>query len=110
MPELPGELPLRGLFLDLLKRTAMSAEPAFPVRPRLGVLFFTSGWFREVGLQDPASDTTARVEAVARRAAADLAAYCEPVFSGVLLLRRARRGRPPDVWPSRRWTGCWSRP
>jgi L-fucose isomerase-like protein len=62
----------------------MSAEPAFPVRPRLGVLFFTSGWFREVGLQDPASDTTARVEAVARRAAADLAAYCQPVFSGVL--------------------------
>jgi L-fucose isomerase-like protein len=48
------------------------------------VLFFSSGWFREVGLQDPASDTTARVEAVARRAAADLAAYCEPVVSEVL--------------------------
>ncbi len=62
----------------------MSAEPAFPVRPRLGVLFFSSGWFREVGLQDPSSDTTARVEAVARRVASDLSAYCEPVASPVL--------------------------
>jgi len=62
----------------------MSAESAFPVRPRLGVLFFSSGWFREVGLQDPASDTTARVEALARRAAADLAAHCEPVATEVL--------------------------
>ncbi len=62
----------------------MSAEPAFPVRPRLGVLFFSSGWFREVGLQDPSSDTTARVEAMARRVAADLSAYCEPVASPVL--------------------------
>jgi L-fucose isomerase-like protein len=62
----------------------MSAESAFPVRPRLGVMFFSSGWFREVGLQDPSSDTTARVEAVARRVAADLSAYCEPVPTGVL--------------------------
>jgi L-fucose isomerase-like protein len=62
----------------------MSVPTSFPVRPRLGVLFFTSGWFREVGLQDPASDTTARVEEVARRAAADLGPYCEPVSSGVL--------------------------
>jgi len=62
----------------------MDAAPSFPIRPRLGVLFFSSGWFREVGLQDPASDTTARVEQTARRAAADLAAYCEPVSSPVL--------------------------
>jgi L-fucose isomerase-like protein len=57
---------------------------SFALRPRLGVLFFTSGWFREVGLQDPSSDTTAQVAAAARRAAADLEAFCEPVFSGVL--------------------------
>jgi L-fucose isomerase-like protein len=62
----------------------MSAESTFPVRPRLGVMFFSSGWFREVGLQDPSSDATARVEAVARRVAADLSAYCEPVPTAVL--------------------------
>jgi len=62
----------------------MSIEGSFPVRPRLGVLFFSSGWFREVGLQDAGSDTTAQVEATARRVAADLKAFCEPVFSGVL--------------------------
>ena len=84
VPELPGQLPLRGLFVDLLVRQAMSAQTGFPVRPRLGVLFFTSGWFREVGLQDPASDTTAQVEAAARRAVSDLGEYCEPVFTRVL--------------------------
>lgn len=62
----------------------MNPAPSFPVRPRLGVLFFTSGWFREVGLQDPGSDTTARVEDTSRRIVADLGAFCEPVSSGVL--------------------------
>ncbi len=62
----------------------MSAESAFPVRPRLGVLFFSSGWFREVGLQAPGSDTTARVAEMARRVAEDLSAFCEPVPSEVL--------------------------
>jgi len=62
----------------------VNAQTGFPVRPRIGVLFFTSGWFREVGLQDPGSDTTAQVEAAARRAASDLAAHFEPVFTKVL--------------------------
>jgi L-fucose isomerase-like protein len=62
----------------------MSAQAEFPVRPRLGVLFFTSGWFRDVGLQDPASDTTAQVEAAARRAVSELAGHLEPVFTKVL--------------------------
>ncbi len=69
----------------------MSQSPSFPVRPRLGLLFFTSGWFREVGLQDPTSDTTARVEAVARRVAAELDPYCQPVFSGVLFSEEEAR-------------------
>ncbi len=63
---------------------AQTGQTAFPVRPRIGVLFFTSGWFREVGLQDPGSDTTAQVEATARRAASDLESYFEPVFTKVL--------------------------
>jgi L-fucose isomerase-like protein len=62
----------------------MEEAAQFPVRPKLGVLFFTSGWFREVGLQDPASDTSARVEKTARRAVEHLSAFCRPEFSGVL--------------------------
>jgi L-fucose isomerase-like protein len=63
---------------------AVATSDRFPIKPRLGVLFFSSGWFREVGLQDPASDTTARVEETARRVVEHLSAFCRPEFSGVL--------------------------
>ena len=34
----------------------MAEALRFPIHPKLGVLFFSSGWFREVGLQEPGSD------------------------------------------------------
>jgi L-fucose isomerase-like protein len=70
----------------------MEEAAQFPVRPKLGVLFFTSGWFREVGLQDPASDTSARVEKTARLAVEQLSAFCRPEFPGVLFSEGEARG------------------
>jgi L-arabinose isomerase len=52
-------------------------------KPRIGILLVTSGWFREVGLQDPSGDTTARVEAIARGTIRRLESFLEPVYSGV---------------------------
>jgi L-arabinose isomerase len=54
------------------------------IRPRLGVLLVTSGWFREVGLQGAGSDTTREVaragDAVVRR----IEAFADAVYEGVL--------------------------
>lgn len=62
------------------------------LKPKIGILFVTSGWFREVGLQDPAGDTSARVEAVAREVVERLEGFLEPVYPGVLFsVAEARR-------------------
>jgi L-fucose isomerase-like protein len=56
-----------------------------PLRPTLGVLLVTSGWFREVGLQDAGSDTTAAVERTAGVLLERLRAFADPVCHGVLV-------------------------
>jgi L-arabinose isomerase len=53
-------------------------------KPKIGVLLFTSGWFRNVGLQDPASDVTADVEKIAARIVERLSSFIEPVYTGVI--------------------------
>jgi L-fucose isomerase-like protein len=61
-------------------------------RPRVGILFVTSGWFREVGLQDPSGETTARVEELARETVDRLSAFLEPVYPGILFsVEQARK-------------------
>jgi len=62
------------------------------LKPKIGILFVTSGWFREVGLQDPSGDTSARVEAVARSTVARLTDFLQPVYPGLLYsVAEARR-------------------
>jgi L-fucose isomerase-like protein len=53
-------------------------------KPRIGVLFVTSGWFRDVGLQGAGSDTTAAVNRIAEKAIQRLGAFLDPVCPGVL--------------------------
>ncbi|MBN2553226.1 MAG: hypothetical protein JXB06_10685 [Spirochaetales bacterium] len=61
-------------------------------KAKIGILFVTSGWFREVGLQDPSGDTSARVEAVASETVARLGRFLQPVCPGVLYsVEQARR-------------------
>jgi L-arabinose isomerase len=61
-------------------------------KPKIGILFVTSGWFREVGLQDPAGDTSARVEEVAGRTVDRLGRFLQPVYPGLLYsVEQARR-------------------
>jgi L-fucose isomerase-like protein len=52
--------------------------------PRIGILFVTSGWFREVGLQDESGDTTAQVEETAATILRKLSGFLEPVYPGVV--------------------------
>ena len=61
-------------------------------KPKIGILFVTSGWFREVGLQDPAGDTSAGVEEVAGRTVDQLGRFLQPVYPGLLYsVEQARR-------------------
>jgi L-arabinose isomerase len=53
-------------------------------KPRIGLLFLTSGWFRDVGLQEEGSSLTAEVEETAREAVQRLSAFLDPVYGGVI--------------------------
>lgn len=73
-----------------------------PVWPRLGILFVTSGWFRDVGLQSADSETSSAVEETASRLVARIGEHVETVFPGVLFStdeagRAGRELRAADV-------------
>jgi L-fucose isomerase-like protein len=71
-------------------------------KPSIGILFVTSGWFREVGLQNPSGDISDRIEETARRVLQRLRGFLQPVYPGVLhsvqqARRAAERIRKADV-------------
>jgi L-arabinose isomerase len=67
------------------------------LKPKIGILFVTSGWFREVGLQDPSGDTSARVEEVARRTIDRLTDFLQPVYPGLLYSVAEARRAAADI-------------
>jgi hypothetical protein len=71
-------------------------------RPRLGVLLVTSGWFRDVGLQGAASDTSQEVARAGAQVVKKLEEFADPVYDGVLFStadaeKAARRILAADV-------------
>ena len=62
----------------------VGAGGAGGVRPRLGVLLVTSGWFRDVGLQSAGGGTSASVEKTAGRLIERLGMSADVVCAGVL--------------------------
>ena len=54
------------------------------IRPRLGLLLVTSGWFREVGLQEADSALSSEVERTAAEIVRRVSAFAEPVGGSVL--------------------------
>jgi L-fucose isomerase-like protein len=53
-------------------------------RPKIGVLFLTSGWFRDVGLQTEESGLSRKLDGIAREIVKRISAFAETVFSGVV--------------------------
>ena len=53
-------------------------------QPKIGILFITSGWFRDVGLQGESMPFTEEVEAIGREIVARISAFAEPVYHGVI--------------------------
>lgn len=54
------------------------------LKPRVGILFFTSGWFREVGLQKNSSPITEEVEEIAKEIVGKISQFSEPIYRGVI--------------------------
>jgi L-arabinose isomerase len=54
------------------------------LKAKIGIIFLTSGWFRDVGLQDPSSDITRDVERIADEIVGKLPDFINPVYSGIL--------------------------
>ena len=54
------------------------------LKPKIGMLFLTSGWFREVGLQTSASPLTEDVQKIADEVIENLSLFCEPVYNGII--------------------------
>jgi L-arabinose isomerase len=53
-------------------------------KPKIGLLFLTSGWFRDVGLQGESSVLTEAIETTAAEVIGRLSEFLEPVYSGIL--------------------------
>lgn len=53
-------------------------------KAKIGVVYVTSGWFRDVGLQDGRSDTTERVNHIADKITANLRKICDPIYAQVI--------------------------
>lgn len=53
-------------------------------RPRIGVLIFTSGWFREIGLQVENDKTTEKVNRIGEELCDRIEEFARPVYTGVI--------------------------
>ena len=54
------------------------------IKSKIGILFITSGWFREVGLQTSASPLSNEVQKIADEIIRNLLAFCEPIYNGII--------------------------
>lgn len=51
---------------------------------KVGVVFFTAGWFKDVGLQSGSSDLTIQVESIAKNIINELKVFCKPIYNGIV--------------------------
>jgi len=69
---------------DRQRTDGQGGSGAAAVRPRLGILLVTSGWFRDVGLQGADSDTTREVARAGAAVVKRVEEFATPVCDGVL--------------------------
>ncbi len=54
------------------------------MKPKIGILFFTSGWFRDIGLQESSASLTDEIDSIAKEIIDRLSCFLEPVCHGVI--------------------------
>lgn len=60
-------------------------------KPKIGILFITSGWFRNIGLQSDESSFSDEVEKIGKEIVSQLSDFINPVYSGVLFSETSSR-------------------
>ena len=54
------------------------------MKPRIGILFLTSGWYRQVGIQSADSPLSKKVDKIADQLILMLSEYIDPVYNGII--------------------------
>ncbi len=54
------------------------------IKPKIGILFVTSGWFRDVGLQGPTAKISDEVERIGDEITQKVSDFLDPVYGGIL--------------------------
>ena len=67
------------------------------IKPKFGILFFTSGWFREVGLQTSSSNITEEVDKIGDEIVKSFSQFMEPVYSGVIFSEAEARDAAREI-------------
>ncbi len=67
------------------------------LKPKIGILFITSGWFRDVGLQETSSPLTEEVDAIAKEIVERLSGFMEVVYRGVIYSENDARAAAEDI-------------
>jgi len=66
-------------------------------KSKIGVLFITSGWFRDIGLQSEESSFSEEVEKTGREIISELSDFADPVYSGVLFSEENAREAAAEI-------------
>lgn len=61
------------------------------MKPKMGILFITSRWFRDVGLQSSSSPLTTEIEEIAKEIITKFSEFLEPVYHGVIFTEEEAR-------------------
>ena len=67
------------------------------VKPKIGILFLTSGWFRDVGLQTSSSHLTEEVDEIAKEIVQRLSRFLVPVCKGVLFSENEAKNAAEEI-------------
>jgi L-fucose isomerase-like protein len=67
------------------------------VKPKIGILFLTSGWFRDVGLQISSSHLTEEVDEIAKEIVQRLSRFLVPVCKGVLFSENEAKNAAEEI-------------
>lgn len=61
------------------------------MKPKMGILFITSRWFRDMGLQSSSSPLTTEIEEIAKEIITKFSEFLEPVYHGVIFTEEEAR-------------------
>ena len=67
------------------------------LKPKIGLIFITSGWFRDVGLQTASSSVTDEVNSLAEEIVKNLSRFIDPVYHGVLFSEEQARQAADEI-------------